>query len=43
MNAWVTSSSPVDYVSRRLYGYSVITLIGMAFNAVALALVLALS
>lgn len=43
MNAWVTSSSPVDYVSRRWHGYSVITLIGMAFNAVALVLVLALS
>jgi hypothetical protein len=43
MNAWVTSSSPVDYVSRRWHGYSLITLIGMVFNAVALVLVLALS
>lgn len=43
MNAWVTSSSPAEYVSRRWRGYSLITLIGILFNAVALVLVLAFS
>jgi hypothetical protein len=43
MNAWVTSSSPADYVSRRWHGYSLITLIGMLFNIIALVLVLVFS
>jgi hypothetical protein len=43
MNAWITSSSPTDYVSRKWHGYSPITLIGMLFNIVALILVLILS
>lgn len=43
MNAWVTSSSPADYVSRKWHGYSLITLIGILFNAIALILVLLFS
>jgi hypothetical protein len=43
MNAWVTSSSPADYVSRKWHGYSLITLVSMLFNGVALVLVLVFS
>jgi hypothetical protein len=43
MNAWVTSSSPDDYVSRKWHGYSLITLIGILFNSIALVLVLIFS
>jgi hypothetical protein len=43
MNAWVTSSSPAAYVSRKWHGYSLITLIGMAFNGIALVLILIFS
>jgi hypothetical protein len=43
MNAWVTSSSPADYVSRRWHGYSLIALTGMLFNGIALVLVLVFS
>jgi hypothetical protein len=38
VNAWMTSSSPADYVSRKWRGYSLITLIGIAFNIIAMAL-----
>jgi hypothetical protein len=43
VNAWVTSSSPTDYVSRKWHGYSLITLIGILFNSIALVLVLIFS
>jgi hypothetical protein len=43
VNAWVTSSSPAEYVSRKWHGYSLITLIGITFNCVAIVLVLSFS
>lgn len=43
VNAWVLSSAPADYVSRKWHGYSLITIIGIVFNGIAMALVLAFS
>jgi hypothetical protein len=43
VSAWVTSVTPADYVSRKWHGYPLVPLIGIAFNIIALALVLAFS
>lgn len=41
VNAWISAVPPADYVSRKWHGYPLVPLIGIAFNIVALALVLA--
>jgi len=41
VNAWVISASPADYVSRKWHGYSLVTIIGVVFNSLAMILVLA--
>jgi hypothetical protein len=43
MSAWITSTPPADYVSRKWRGYSILTILGVAFNAVAISLVLLFS
>ena len=40
MSAWITSTAPADYVSRKWHGYSMMTILGAAFNAIAISLVL---
>jgi hypothetical protein len=43
MSAWITSTAPADYVSRKWRGYSLISIFGVAFNAAAISFVLLLS
>lgn len=43
LSAWIMSTAPANYASRKWHGYSVVTLVGSVFNAVAIALVLGFS
>lgn len=40
MSAWIMSRSASDYVSRKMYGYSIISLLGVAINIAGILLVL---